>query len=180
MATSAMPIIAFTRRYSMAHRLLSDGDGKCATPHGHNEFVTVELKPLAAMAFGGDNRAAPFESLKRRWHGWIDQAVDHAFQVNAADPLIEFFRAHEPARLPRLMVFPGDPTTEALAACFWLKLSAFLKVDGLAFEVSAVRVEETPTNTVILTPAVFNPETCGLPAQFWARRGDTSINDFTK
>jgi 6-pyruvoyltetrahydropterin/6-carboxytetrahydropterin synthase len=179
MALLAMPIIAFTRRYAMAHRLLSDGDGKCATPHGHNELVTVQLKPLTPMVYGGDNRAAPFAALKQRWHEWIDHAVDHAFQVNAADPLIAYFRAHEPARLARLMVFPGDPTTEALAACFWLKLSAFLKADGLAFEVAEVRVEETPTNTVILTREIFEPTTCGLPTAFWARRGDLTINDFT-
>jgi 6-pyruvoyltetrahydropterin/6-carboxytetrahydropterin synthase len=173
-----MPAIQFTRRYAMAHRLLHDGDGKCATPHGHNEFVTVEMAPKSPVSFGGENRAAPFADLKRRWHGWIDDAVDHAFQVNAADPLIDFFRAHEPARLGRLMVFPGDPTTEALAACFWLKLEAFLAADGLGFEVARVAVEETPTNTVILTRAVFDPGACGLPAAFWARRPDSSINDF--
>ena len=34
--------LIFSRRYSMAHRLLSGGSPKCAVPHGHNETVTVK------------------------------------------------------------------------------------------------------------------------------------------
>src|SRR5262249_9067850 len=125
------PTLEFSRRFSMAHRLLSDPDSKCLTPHGHDEVVTVGLRPLKAMDFGHANAAASFERAKGRWHAWIDQSVDHAFQLNAADPLINYFRRAEPERLPRLMVFDGDPTTEALAIAFWRKLSAFLVVDGL-------------------------------------------------
>lgn len=172
-----MAQLEFTRRFSMAHRLLADPADKCATPHGHNEFVTVRLAPKAAFRFGGANALAPFATVKGRWHAWIDGAVDHAFQVNAADPLIGFFRAHEPHRLARLMVFPGDPTTEALAAAFWLKLSAFLAAEALPFAVAEVRVEETPTNTVVLTPDAFQPAECGFPPGGWAMRADMSIND---
>lgn len=172
-----MAQLEFTRRYSMAHRLLNEPADKCATPHGHNEFVTVRLAPNGPFRFGGANALAPFAAVKGRWHAWIDRAVDHALQLNAADPLIGFFREHEPQRLPRLMVFPGDPTTEALAAAFWLKLQAFLAADALPYRVVEVRVEETPTNAVVLTPESFDPAEVGFPPGGWALRSDMSIND---
>ncbi|MBN9481695.1 MAG: 6-carboxytetrahydropterin synthase, partial [Bordetella sp.] len=48
-----MPAVRFTRRFSMAHRLIADAGSKCAVPHGHNEFVTVTLEPTAEIDFGG-------------------------------------------------------------------------------------------------------------------------------
>lgn len=173
-----MAAIEFTRRYAMAHRLLADPMSKCAVPHGHNEVVTVRLEPRARFRFGGANAQAPFEALKRRWHGWIDGYVDHALQLNEADPLIGYFREQEPQRLASIMTFQGDPTTEALAACFWLKLAAFLRADGLPFEVAQVRVEETPVNAVLLTAENFAPDECGVRADAWPMRADMSINEW--
>ena len=170
--------LEFTRRYAMAHRLLADPASKCAIPHGHNEIITVRLDPHRGFRFGGANAEAPFEAVKGRWHAWIDGHVDHALQLGETDPLIAYFRAHEPARMARLLTMPGDPTTEALAACFWLKLSAFLAADDLPFRVREVRVEETPTNAVVLTRDEFDAEACGLDAGAWPRRADMSINDF--
>ncbi|MBL8549087.1 MAG: 6-carboxytetrahydropterin synthase [Hyphomonadaceae bacterium] len=175
-----MAALEFSRRYSMAHRLLADPASKCAVPHGHNEIVTVRLEPAQPFIFGGANAIAPFSAIKGRWHRWIDEAVDHCFMVGEDDPIIAFFREREPAQLKRLMTFRGDPTTEALAACFWLKLSAFLVEDALPFRVTGVRVEETPTNTVAIHAGVFDPETCGMPARAWPRRADMSINEFDR
>lgn len=173
-----MAALEFTRRYAMAHRLLATESAKCAIPHGHNEYVTVRLAPEARFRFGGANSTAPFETVKRRWHEWIDEHVDHALHLDEADPLIGYFREREPARLPQIVTFQGDPTTEALAACFWLKLSAFLAHDTLPFSVREVRIEETPTNTVIVNRETFDPATCGLRAGAWPWRADMSINDF--
>jgi 6-pyruvoyltetrahydropterin/6-carboxytetrahydropterin synthase len=75
------------------------------------------------------------------------------------------------------MTFQGDPTTEALAACFWLKLSAFLADETLPFRLREVRIEETPTNTVVITPENFNPAASGLRPGAWPLRADMSIND---
>jgi 6-pyruvoyltetrahydropterin/6-carboxytetrahydropterin synthase len=161
----------------MAHRLLADPDSKCAMPHGHNEVVSVQLMPARGFRFGGANALMPFEAVKQRWHGWIDSCVDHALQLNQNDPLVTYFRKQEPARLARVMSFEGDPTTEALAACFWLKLGAFLSDLKLPFAVTQVRVEETPTNAVVLTRESFDPDGCGLSANAWPRRADASIND---
>jgi 6-pyruvoyltetrahydropterin/6-carboxytetrahydropterin synthase len=173
-----MAALCFTRRYAMAHRLIADPVSKCATPHGHNEFVTVRLEPSTPFRFTASNQLAAFEAVKTRWHAWIDGAVDHALQLNAADPLLDWFRTHEPQRLARIMTFQGDPTTEALAACFFLKLQAFLDADALPYRVGEVRVEETPTNAVILTPAGFDPSACGMTPGSWPLRADVSINDF--
>ena len=173
-----MAALEFTRRYAMAHRLLATKSPKCAIPHGHNEFVTVRLDPLTPFRFSDTNSTAPFETVKRRWHAWIDEHVDHALHLGEADPLIEFFREREPQRLSQIMTFQGDPTTEALAACFFLKLSAFIADDSLPFAVREVRIEETPTNTVIVSRESFDPNACGLRAGAWPLRADMSINDF--
>ena len=174
-----MAALEFTRRYAMAHRLLADPASKCAIPHGHNEIVTVQLAPQRGFRFGGSNAVAPFEAVKSRWCAWIDNHVDHALQLSETDPLIDYFRTQEPLRLARILTIPGDPTTEALAACFWLKLAAFIEESDLPFSVSAVRVEETPTNAVLLTRDSFDPVSCGLAAPTWPRRADMSINEFS-
>jgi 6-pyruvoyltetrahydropterin/6-carboxytetrahydropterin synthase len=172
-----MATLEFTRRYAMAHRLLATQSPRCAIPHGHNEFVTVRLDPTAPFSFSETNSAAPFEAVKRRWHQWIDDHVDHTLHLAETDPLIGYFRDHEPARLSQVMTFQGDPTTEALAACFWLKLSAFLADEKLPFRLREVRIQETPTNTVVITPENFNPATSGLRPGAWPLRADMSIND---
>ncbi len=115
---------------------------------------------------------------KKRWHQWIDDCVDHALHLGESDPLIGYFRENEPALLKQIMTFQGDPTTEALAACFFLKLSAFIADDKLPFTVREVRIEETPTNTVVITRDTFEPENCGLRPTAWPWRADMSLNDF--
>ncbi|MGE0046145.1 MAG: 6-pyruvoyl tetrahydropterin synthase family protein [Hyphomonadaceae bacterium] len=171
-----MAALEFTRRYAMAHRLIADPASKCAVPHGHNEYVTVRLTPHRPFAFGGANAVAPFEQIKGRWHRFIDEAVDHSFMLNEADPLLTYFREREPAHLARIMTFPGDPSTEALAACLFLKLSAFLAADALPFDLEELRIEETPTNTVVMRVALLNDT--GLAPESWPRRADMTINDF--
>jgi 6-pyruvoyltetrahydropterin/6-carboxytetrahydropterin synthase len=161
----------------MAHRLIADAHSKCAIPHGHNEQVIARLQPVAPQRLdGGANMVVPFDRAKARWHRFVDDQVDHAFQLGARDPMIDWFRAHEPQRLGRLLVTPGDPTTEMLAACLMTKLNAFLAADGTVLRCVELTVEETPTNAVTLTgdPAEV------LPAHDrggWWSRADDSIND---
>jgi 6-pyruvoyltetrahydropterin/6-carboxytetrahydropterin synthase len=168
--------LLFSRRYSMAHRLLLDVAPKCSIPHGHNETVTVRLVATRpAPLDGAANMVEPFERAKAQWHRFIDEAVDHAFQLNEADPLLAHFIAAEPHRLPRIMLFPGDPTTEALACCLMAKLGAFLAADGGRLRCAELRIEETPTNTVSFDgdPDAALP----FPGDRWWRRPDMSIND---
>ena len=171
--------LAFTRRFSMSHRLRSQASAKCGVPHGHNEYVTVHLRARQPQSLdGATNMVTPFEAAKRRWHAWIDEHVDHTLQLGADDPLLTYFRAHEPEQLERLLITPGDPTTEALAACFMAKISAFLAAEGGALSCTEVRIEETPTNTVIFDgdPAAFLPRAGGTALPWW-QRADDSIND---
>lgn len=160
----------------MAHRLLADAGSRCAVPHGHNEFVTVTLATDREMAFGGSNYVASFESLKKRWHGFIDGAVDHAFQVNAADPLLGWFRTHEPHRLNQVMVFDGDPTTEAFAIALRRKIEAILTAEGSAYRCIELVLEETPTNTIVVGETLSAAERAWMSGG-WMDRPDQSIND---
>lgn len=171
-----MPDIRFTRRFSMAHRLLVDAASKCIVPHGHNEFVHVTLSTDREMDFGGTNYVASFERLKTRWHGFIDRAVDHAFQLNAADPLLKWFLTEEPQRASRLMVFDGDPTSEALAIALRRKLDAILKDEHSAFRCVALTLEETPTNAVLIGETLSPGERAWMGGS-WIDRPDETIND---
>ncbi|MFY0399416.1 6-pyruvoyl trahydropterin synthase family protein [Brevundimonas naejangsanensis] len=170
-----MPAVRFTRRFSMAHRLIADAGSKCAVPHGHNEFVTVTLEPMAEIDFGGANYAASFERLKARWHGFVDRSLDHAFQLNRADPLLTWFQQHEPHRLNQVLTVDGDPTTEALVIALWRKLEAILSAEDLPFRLAELAIEETPTNTVLTRGLTEAERTWSLGA--WCDRADFSIND---
>ena len=170
-----MPAVRFTRRVSMAHRLIAEAGSKCAVPHGHNEFVTVTLEPTAEIDFGGANYAASFERLKARWHGFVDRSLDHAFQLNRADPLLGWFQQHEPHRLNQVLTVDGDPTTEALVIALWRTLEALLQAEGLPFRLAELAIEETPTNTVLTRGLTEAERAWALGA--WCDRADFSIND---
>ncbi|MBP2157726.1 MULTISPECIES: 6-carboxytetrahydropterin synthase [Asticcacaulis] len=171
-------LIQFKRRFSMAHRLRFDRNSKCMTPHGHNEFVTVDLKPRAearGVDWGASNYAASFADMKRHWHGFVDDALDHAFQLGHDDPMIGYFQMHEPELLPRLLIIQGDPTTEAVATALYMKLNAILAVHLPAFECVRFEIEETPTNSVILTSGDI--AACPIRLGEWCHRPDLSLND---
>lgn len=172
--------LVFSRRYSMAHRLIAGLSEKCAVPHGHNELVTITLQPVCPSRLDGHaNMVESFERAKATWHRWIDNQVDHALQLSHVDPLLDWFRLSEPHRLSRILVTPGDPTTEMLACCFMAKLNSFLSADGGRLTCVTVRVEETPTNAVMFTgdPAAALP----IPADAnpWWLRSDPDINDLS-
>ena len=171
--------LIFTRRFAMAHRLLADASPKCAMPHGHNEVVTVRLVATSPAPLDlRVNMVESFERAKRAWHSWVDDSVDHALQLAEADPLLDWFRQHEAHRLPRIMLFPGDPTTEALACCLMAKCNAFLAAEGGRLRCAEIRVEETPTNSVSFDgdPAEWLP----VAGDRWWRRADASINDLPR
>jgi 6-pyruvoyltetrahydropterin/6-carboxytetrahydropterin synthase len=169
--------LQFTRRYCMGHRLLSGLAPKCAFPHGHNEFVRVRLAPRLRSALDGTtNMVEEFGAVKKLWHRWIDEAVDHSFQLSENDPLVQYFIENEPAAIPHLLITPGDPTTECLAACFSEKLRAFLRLEESELDIVSVTIMETPTNSVTLhgsSIGILPP----MPSIPWWCRADMSIND---
>lgn len=168
--------LVFTRRFALGHRLRRS-DPKCAVPHGHNAYARVVLQgPEARRLDGERNDVTPFAHAKDRWHAWIDDHVDHALHLDEADPLVGYFRQHEPENLGRLLLVPGDPTTELLSACFAAKANAILADEGLELRCVRVELEETPTNSVVFDgdPADVLPAGRAVP---WWWRPDMSIND---
>ena len=162
----------------MAHRLRFDRNSKCAVPHGHNEFVTVSLQPrpeAKGIDWGASNYAASFSVLKAQWHTFVDDSLDHAFQLGHDDPMIGYFQQHEPDLMPRLLVIDGDPTTEAVATALYMKLNAILAIYLPDVVCSRLELEETPTNSVVLGL----DDVLGCPVRLgeWCHRADLSIND---
>lgn len=150
-------------------------------PHGHNEFVKVYLISEGDDRLDGvSNMSNQFETLKKTWHNWIDNAVDHSMQLTSKDPMLDYFKNHEPQNLKHLLITPGDPTTEVLTACFFAKINAFMKNDGLNMRCIKVEVEETPTNTVIFhgdPEKAISMEDYQVIDTPWWQRPDMSIND---
>jgi 6-pyruvoyltetrahydropterin/6-carboxytetrahydropterin synthase len=168
--------LVFTRRYSMAHRLISGLSHKCATPHGHNEFVTVSLAAIDEVSLDhSTNMITDFASAKGAWHEWIDDHIDHGFQLSDKDPLLEWAREH--GQDWRIIVTPGDPTTEMLCALFKAKCNAFLEANCPPLRCTTIRLEETPTNTVVFTgdPYEHLPKTDSK--ENWGERPDMSTHD---
>ncbi len=152
--------LTFTRRFCMAHRLTSGASAKCATPHGHNELVTVTLVPTRPERLDGvGNMVVEFGAAKRRWHAFVDDHLDHGLQLGEDDPLLAFATEAFPGW--RLVVTPGDPTTELLAVLLMAKCQSFLDDEGLPLRCARVKLEETPTNAVLFT---------GTPAEVLPRR----------
>lgn len=173
--------ITFTRRYCMSHRLSNLRNSRCFVPHGHNEYVKVSLISVGPDQLDGAiNMMAPFAVLKSVWHKWIDDHVDHCLQLSCHDQMLEYFREKEPENLPHIMVMPGDPTTEVLAACFLSKINAILFDQGLAVRCHKVEIIETPTNSVSFSgdPAevISTDHYIGVSPPWW-QRPDMAIND---
>jgi 6-pyruvoyltetrahydropterin/6-carboxytetrahydropterin synthase len=170
-------VLRFSRRYAMGHRLISGAAPNCRVPHGHDEVVTVDIASASNASLDPDtNMLVEFEYAKGSWFEWIDSRVDHSFHISDQDPLIDFFRSNEPEMLTRLLVTPGDPTTELRAACYFAKLTALLDANDHGLICSRVLLQETPTNAV-----EFNSSSTQsfLPqgAAHWWHRADLSIND---
>lgn len=161
----------------MAHRLTSGAAPNCRVPHGHDEIVTADITRASCSELNpATNMLVEFDDAKGRWFEWIDHCVDHTFHIGDNDPLISYFREHEPAILPKLLITPGDPTTELRAACYFAKLSAFLTAGAEDLICTCIRIRETPTNTVEFKTSEIHrylPE----EADNWWHRADLSINN---
>lgn len=173
------PALVFSRRFSMGHRLIGGGSESCALPHGHNETVTVRLEAAHPVRLdGAANMVLPFRQAKASWHRWIDEKLDHALQLGEDDPLLAWFEFNEPDRACRILVTPGDPTTELMACLMMAKLGAFLQADGGLLRCVEIRLEETPTNCVLFDGDPLAMLPAPRPAaQCWWNRPDMSISD---
>ena len=137
----------------------------------------MRLRPLRTVPLdGAGNMLVPFERAKGRWHRFVDERLDHALQLSEADPLLDWFRTHEPARAERIVVTPGDPTTELMACLLMSKLDALLADDGSPLRCRELRLEETLTNAVSVSEGAAELLPAPRPAgECWWRRADMSI-----
>lgn len=173
--------LVFTRRFSMGHRLIHGTSEICATPHGHNEEVSVYLKPFKPQKLDGQtNMVLPFHQAKKKWHQFIDGSVDHAFQLSEDDALLQWFIQNEPKRLPHLLVTPGDPTTELLACLLMVKVNKILEAEQTDLLCYKIELKETPTNTVSFSgnPLDFIPDKKDTTLCWW-ERSDMTISNLT-
>ncbi|UYH50740.1 6-carboxytetrahydropterin synthase [Candidatus Kirkpatrickella diaphorinae] len=172
--------LQFTRRFSMGHRLLSDAAPRCAIPHGHNEYVTVAIRARNATALDGRrNMMAAFADVKRRWHHFIDTQLDHALQLGEGDDLLNWFATHEPENYRRIVVTPGDPTTELMAALLMAKINSFLEADMPELVCHHLTLRETETNAVSISGPVEDvlPKLDRPRSLCWWWRADDTISN---
>lgn len=176
-----MSKLIFSRRFSMAHRLIHGPSEKCRTPHGHNEIVRVTLGVISPgeRLDGQENMHISFHQAKKTWHHFIDNHIDHALQLAHDDPLLSWFATYEPKRLQHIVVTPGDPTTELMACLLMHKLNCFLKAENQNVSCSDILIEETPTNSVSFSgnPKNAIPHT-KKDKSFWWQRPDMSISNY--
>jgi len=115
----------------VAHRL-SLLEGKCENIHGHSMWVDLSIKGNVNPATG---ILMDFGSVKKAFRNFLDTNFDHHLLLNDSDILVN-------QKLPGVMLFPGDPTTENLA----LWISQWVRLEyGYAYKYKVV-VHETAVN----------------------------------
>ena len=171
----------FERKLVMGHRLYEGLSKKCQVPHGHNEIIRVEIKANQEKNLNQkDNMIVPFEKVKKTWHEFIDEHLDHSLQLSIKDPLINYFKEKEKHILERVVLLPGDPSTEVLCACLMAKLDCFLAETNADLYCYKIEIQETLTNRISLT-GKKNYETHLPPDSkrlFWWNQANFSINNF--
>lgn len=125
--------------FCYGHRLLNY-DGVCRHLHGHNALVEIDI---TAESLDARDMVVDFSDIKRALKAWIDRELDHKMILRHDDPMVELLRAQgEP-----IYTIDSNPTAERLAKLI------FDTARGLGFNVSAVRLWETPGSCASWAPA---------------------------
>ncbi len=138
--------LRFKYRFEAAHRFTQSSSPSCMTPHGHTWHATLHLRSLAPL--NANNMAVEFHQLKSAWKDLITNVFDHSFMCNMNDSLIEpLLHIHSGARL---ILFPGDPTTEMISLLMFSKAEKFIAASPWKDQVlvSGLTIDETPTNSI--------------------------------
>lgn len=142
--------LSFTYRFEAAHRLTKASAIACMTPHGHTWYAKAVFSSESAQV-GADDMVAEFSLIKKGWKTFIQETADHSYLHHHEDALLTAMKDHIPNF--RGLPFPGDPTTELIAALFFAKIQAMhreLKSARPLPNPATVVIQETPTNTVTL------------------------------
>lgn len=144
--------LTFNYRFEAAHRLTLSCADSCATPHGHTWRAKAIFEAPAGQ-LGSDDMVMEFSKLKSAWKKFIADRADHSFFHHHSDPILGALREYIPKF--RGLAFPGDPTTELIAALFFAKLKVMheelaktLPEGTICPAPVSVVIRETPTNTV--------------------------------
>jgi 6-pyruvoyltetrahydropterin/6-carboxytetrahydropterin synthase len=115
-----------------SHRLLHY-KGKCANLHGHRWKVEIwmEGEPDPATQILID-----YSLIKQ-----VIGKYDHQIILNRDDPMVPRIREFHP-----VIVTPGDPTSELIAAIIRDDLHAVCRDLGIKATVTKIRVWESPTS----------------------------------
>jgi 6-pyruvoyl-tetrahydropterin synthase len=135
----------------VAHRLLTL-PGKCQNIHGHGMMVTLVLNAqvdVNGYALYSDGTPIEFGDVKKQFREFIDGQFDHKLHLNEIDPWAQKLgiehnvqgRVLTKAKLPGLVAWPADPSTENFA--MWI-FDECRKMFGTV--VSTVHVRETGSN----------------------------------
>ena len=144
-------VLSFRYRFESAHRFTRSCADSCATPHGHTWFAEAFFN-APGTELGADDMVMEFSQLKKSFKRFITETVDHSFMHHFEDPILPALREFIPQF--RGLPFPGDPTTELIAALFFAKVQTMhahlhMSVPNAIWpNLSEMLVQETPTNGI--------------------------------
>ncbi len=149
-------ILEFTYRFEAAHRFLNTESTPCMTPHGHTWYATLGLEYLGKN-LNANQMTQEFATLKGQWKTLITETLDHSYLHNINDPIIEVLQKESN---PRLLPFPGDPTTESIALLLFNKMNLLFQSNQSQsnFQVSFIKIQETPTNSITCGREFYNTQ----------------------
>jgi len=133
-------VFSVTKRldFCYGHRLVNH-QGVCRHLHGHNAMVEIDV---VAETLDARDMVVDFSDIKNALKAWIDRELDHKMILRHDDPMVGILRAQgEP-----VYTMDSNPTAERLAQLI------FETAAGLGFNVSAVRLWETPGSCASWAP----------------------------
>lgn len=133
MNTSVMKEFTF----AAGHRL-PNHKGKCRRLHGHTYTARIFVRATLNTTSGASSEGmvVDFDVIKQAWAP-IDTELDHRFLLSYEDPLLSMLLGDEPESV---VVFPGPPTAEAIAAWIYGRMIVTLP------DLEAVMIYESPTS----------------------------------
>ena len=139
--------IEFRYRFEAAHRFLNSDSIACMTPHGHSWHATLGLQYLGKK-LNNSQMTVEFSVLKKHWKELIQQTFDHSYMHHYNDPIVEILKNGTAS--PRLIPFPGDPTTEMISLLMFHKMETIIQQSDFKdlVQVAFIKIDETPTNSI--------------------------------
>lgn len=176
--------ISFTYRFEAAHRFTGSNSSACSTPHGHTWYAKALFESPESGLNPENSMVMEFYRLKMAWKTFLQETVDHSFMHHHLDPILPSLREHIPGF--RGLPFPGDPTTELIAALFFSKLKNMheKQPDGAHIKPVGVVIRETPTNHIAFRPSSTKGSQLlkDLEEHFtgWWQSADPTVRDLKK